>query len=188
MPIDTFRGDGRQPAIYAMPIHRPFEDWHVAGIFNMEDLHEDFILPLETGRWSGQLSTSSTIGRSSTSGDGAAMCRSRMCPRTAAGYWPFAGQPGVPQLVGTNMHILQGAVDIEDCRFEGETLRIVVGHPMQRERKLFIWRPAGWTLAGVKTDAKDYLVDDRQPSIMCIHFNGRKKTSFELSWRRPGKR
>ena len=86
------------------------------------------------------------------------------------------------------MHILQGAVDIDDCRFEGQTLNIVVGHPMQRDRKLFIWHPKDWRLADVKTDARDYLVDDRQSPVTCIHFNGGKKTKFALRWRGPGGR
>ncbi len=186
-PIDTFRGDGRQPAVYAMPIHRSFEDWHVAGIFNMEDLYENFVLPLGDVAGPGSYHifdywTEQYLGR----------CRGDVAikdvPAHGCRILAIRRATGVPQLVGTNMHILQGAVDIDDCRFEGQTLNIVVGHPMQRDRKLFIWHPKDWRLADVKTDARDYLVDDRQSPVTCIHFNGGKKTKFALRWRGPGGR
>lgn len=182
-PIDTFAGNGRQPAIYARAIHRPFEDWHVVGIFNMEDLHDDYVVPLKTIVGTGSFHifdywTEQYLGR--RSGD----VTVKDVPAHGCRMLAVRRATGMPQLVGTNMHILQGAVDIDDCRFEGQTLRIVVGHPMQQDRKLFIWRPAGWKVQSVKTDAVDYLVDERRSPIMCIRFNGKKKTHFEIRWKK----
>ncbi len=93
-----------------------------------------------------------------------------------------------PQLVGTNLHILQGAVEIGAMAYlpAKKTLRLAIKHFDQHERRLFIWRPASFRRVRVQSNAQDWLVDDRRSDLLIVQFNGRqgrggcRKTEFDL--------
>ena len=185
--IDAFRGDGRQPAIYAMRVERDFETWHVVGIFNLDDQYEDFELDLEPIAGKGAFHVFEYWNQEYL-GRRRGTLAVRDVPAHGCKILSIRRATGRPQLVGSGMHILQGAVDIAECGFDRDTLRIAVVHPVQKDRTLFIWRPSSRILSGVKTNARDYLVDARDKRILRIHFNGRRRTEFELRWKRTNAR
>ncbi|MFB3892027.1 MAG: alpha-galactosidase [Phycisphaerae bacterium] len=202
-PVDVFRGDGAQPAVYVMDVHREFEDWKVVGVFNLGDMPADFGLriadcglPIPNTVRPDPDARESTIHNPQSAMPchvfdfwneqylGIRKDRLDVPAVPAHGCRAFALRPvrDCPQLVGTNMHILQGAVEMETAAFDGRTSRIVVRHPDQHERKLFIWHPRRFVLGSVRTNAKDYVIDCRRKQLLCIQFNGRRRTRFDIRW------
>ena len=180
--IDVFKG-GKQPSLYYVPIERDFEQWFVLGVFNWEDTYQDYRVPVR--RFAGQ---GSWHAFDYWNEEYLGLCRDQL----DVGNVPAHGCKVIalrrnlrrPQLMGTNMHILQGAVDIQTCTFARNRLQIMVGHFMQKERKLFIRYPRRYMFNRIETNAKDYLVDARKKGILTIQFNGRKRTDFRLWWRK----
>ncbi len=185
-PLDVFQ-DGRQPAIYHLPVERDFESWHVAGIFNWDDHPADCSVPLHkiTGGgdwhafefWNGEYL--GAFGRQM------AVCN---VPAHGCRILALRRKLNRPQLVGTNLHILQGAVEIGAMAYlpAKKTLRLAIKHFDQHERRLFIWRPASFRRVRVQSNAQDWLVDDRRSDLLIVQFNGRqgrggcRKTEFDL--------
>jgi hypothetical protein len=88
-------------------------------------------------------------------------------------------------LLGTDMHILQGAVDVSECEWSDGKLLISISHINQKDKTLFIHRPDGWNFMDLTTNADNYLVDPRTPDLLKIHFNGKKDTTkFQINWAR----
>lgn len=179
-PIDVF-GEG-QPSLYYLQVQRDFENWFVAGVFNWNDEYRDFAVPVSAFAGSGVWHAFEFWNR-----EYLGICRGRLpvknVPAHGCKLIALRRRQTVPQLIGTNLHLLQGAVEIESCQFHKDRLRIRVNHFYQKDRQLFFWHPTSFKLAKVRTNARDYLVDARRPNHVTISFNGRKQTEFELAWR-----
>jgi len=180
-PIDVFK-NGKQPSLYYLPVHRDFEDWYIVGVFNWDDVYNDYSVPLafaDSGVWHGfDFWNEQYLG----------IFRDRMpvndVPPHGCKILALRRRTNHPQLIGTNLHIFQGAVDIESVAFDDRAMRIRVRHFYQKERKLFFWHPPTYTLRQVQTNARDFLVDDRHAPFIVLTFNGRKHTAFTLIWSR----
>ena len=183
-PVDTFRA-GAQPAVYVMDIRRPFEEWQIVGVFNPDDLYADLDVPLRRIAGGDALHVFDCWNEEYLGVHRNTMV-ARDVPAHGCRLLALRRKRDVPQLVGTNMHILQGAVDIDDVAFENEVLRVAVSHPMRQERRLFIWHPRRYAGADVRTDAKSCLAESPKPQLLCIRFIGCKRTEFEIRWR-PGR-
>ncbi len=179
--LDAF-GRDLFPSLYTVTVERPFERWHVLGVFNWGDTYRDVEVPLDA--WAGpgphhafEFWTSAWLGRVRR------VLRVPNVPAQGCAVIALrAARPG-PQLVGTDLHLFQGAVEFESLEYDRAGLHLAVRHFDQRERSLFLYLPPGTTLRRVRTDARDYLVDARHPPIVRIRFNGRRRTEFRLAWR-----
>ena len=181
-PLDVFNA-GYQPSLYVRPICLDFENWHVLGVFNSEDLFQDFTVNLREAVGKDAVHAFDFWGQQYLGA-----FRGRMAVRDVPAHGcrmiALRQVRDVPQLVGTNLHMLQGAVEIKECRLEKDTLRIVVNHWMQKERRLHVWCPPAWRLKGIKTNARDHLLDTRKPPIISLQYNGRRRTQFDLRFTR----
>ncbi|MDD5678818.1 MAG: alpha-galactosidase [Kiritimatiellae bacterium] len=180
-PIDVFQ-NGKQSSLYYLPVHREFEDWHVVGIFNWDEAYRNFTVPLAfagPGRrhafdfWNEQY-----LG-------------------AYAGHLPVGDVPARgckllairrvldrPQLVGSNLHVYQGAVELQSVTWQDPVLRLDIRHFYQQERVITFWAPSRFRLESIRTNARDYVLDDRRSPLFRIQFNGRKRTVFDLKWSR----
>ncbi|MFH1706607.1 MAG: hypothetical protein ABIF71_01620 [Planctomycetota bacterium] len=86
--------------------------------------------------------------------------------------------------MGTNGHLLQGAVDIAACTDGPGALALTLDHCLPGERRLLFRVPAPFTLRGIETDARDHLVDRRRPGLVTVHLNGPRRIHLRLQWRR----
>ena len=187
-PLDVFQ-DGRQPCIYHLPVEREFEAWHVVGVFNWNDAPADYSVPLTKitggGAWHAfDFWNEEYLG---AFGRQIAVCN---VPAHGCKILALRRKLNRPQLVGTNIHILQGAVEIDAMEYmpDSKTLRLTINHFDQHERRLFIWRPASFHKARVQSNARDWLVDGRRRDMVILQFNGRmgrggsRPTEFDLKF------
>jgi len=189
LPADVFRG-GRAPSIYALPIDRGFDAWTVIGVFNWTDSHQSADVPL--GRLAGiddwhvfEFWTERYLGCRRCASR-AAQFRVRDVPAHGCALLAVRRRLDRPQLIGTNLHVLQGAVEIESASYAGRTLTLAVSHFDQAERRLFFWRPPAFRRVRIDTDAADCLLDERRPDRLTLQYNGRRgpsgfrRTTFAL--------
>ena len=179
-PIDVFR-NGRQPSLYSMPVSNRAETWFILGVFNWDDHYADYVVPLDfcggKGAWHAhEFWTQTYLG-----------CHRRTLavrdvPAHGCRVIALRRKMQRPQFIGGNLHIFQGAVEVRACAWDQDTLRVRLAHPAQPDRKLVFWHPRGYRLARVHSNVRDHLVDQRRRGLVTIHFNGRRKTDFELSW------
>ena len=190
--LDPFRGE-RFPSQYLLPVERPFGSWQVLGVFNWGEAPRDVEVSLPA--WAG---TGARHAFAFWERAWLGIVRRRFTVRDVPahgcrliGLRPVCrasdGTP-LPQLAGTDLHLLQGAVELESLETLRESLRIGIHHFDSAERSLFVHVPEGWTLRRLRTDARDLLVDDRAPPILRIRFRtGGRRASFRLEWSPPVK-
>jgi len=183
-PLDTFTG-GQQPCFYLKPVNTGFEEWWTLGVFNWEDECQSFDVPLEPapghGAWHAfEFWTESYLGQVT------GRLRVEDVPAHTCRLIALRRPTGRPQLLGTNMHVFQGAVDIESVSYREPELVVRVTHPEQRERKLFVATPEGFELEDIETNADDFLADTRRRDVTVVQFNGRATTELRMRWHTPG--
>lgn len=183
-PLDIFRGGG-VPCLYLKRIHTAFEEWFVLAVFNWEDGYRDVHVPAsdlpEHGPWHAfEFWTETYLGKTA---QGLAV---RNVPAHTCRLIALRRPTDKPQLVGTNLHVFQGAVEFGDVKATESQLRFRVIHPVQNDASLFVTAPPDLTLHRVETDAADYLVDDRRPGITEVRFNGKADTHLALHWEAAG--
>lgn len=179
-PLDVFL-NGQQPSIYTLKIDRDYERWHIVGIFNWDDFYQNFRVPLSmivpSGAWHGFDFWNERYLGCFTGG-----MKINDVPAHGCKIIALRAAQNHPQLLGTNLHVFQGAVDIRTASYEHNRLRIEVDHFYQKDRKLFFWRPDGFKIEKVRTNAVDFLVDARARDFCTIYFNGKRRTFFDLTW------
>jgi|GEM_PF-970449 len=178
LPLDVFM-NGKQPSIYALKIDRDYETWHIVGVFNWEDSYRNFKIPLSGiapgGVWHGfDFWNERYLGCFSKT------MQINDVPAHGCRIIALRAAQNHPKLLGTNMHIFQGAIDIKTACYKGNRLHIEANHFYQKDRKVFVSRPKGFCLKETKTNATDFLVDERNQNFCIINFNGRRRTCFDL--------
>ncbi len=92
---------------------------------------------------------------------------------------------GYPQMLSTNMHFSQGAVDLENVTWneKEKMLTIKVKHYFQKDSKIFL-ASNGFTPVKVETNSSRYSLDLFEESCPVIRFDGNRSgsTSFNISW------
>lgn len=186
--VDTFP-DARYPSVCAVTVRRPFETWAVAGVINWSDATRDFHLPL-------------SVLLPEIAAETPCRVFSYFDRRLLGTFDRVVPVPGVPahgaallavrvalnrpQLVSTNLHFLQGAVDIDDVTWDEAACRLVVriGHFVQRRARVYLAAPDGWRFCSLETDAEAYCVDALDPPLVSVLFHGNAcgKTAMSLSW------
>ena len=196
-PLDVFCS-GVQPSIFHLPIEREFESWRVVGVFNWTDASADFDIPLKeiTGGgawhsfdfWNEEYLPPEISKSKDWKSNGILAVKN--VPAHGCKVFALRRKLNHPQLIGTNLHILQGAVELDAVEYQAakRTLRLTINHFDQNERRLFVWRPSTERTVDVKTNARDFLADTRQRNLVIIQFNGRqgkagcRPTEFELKF------
>ncbi len=187
--LDPFPGAGRQPSLYGLQIATEAERWFVVGVFNWSDGYESFRVPLArlpvAGPWQAhEFWTQTYLGRHA----GGALAVPDVPPH-ACRLIALRRDQRRPQLVGTGIHLLQGAVELRQSAWRDDTLALSVRHSVLDDASLTVTRPRGWRLLRVAARTGSYLVDDRRPEVLRIRFSGlRGRADFSLHWRRENGR
>lgn len=80
--------------------------------------------------------------------------------------------------------MLPGTVDIKNCSFNDNFLRIEVCHFKQDDNRLFL-AAKGRKIINIETNALRFSVDEFYPDYPVIRFNGKHNniTKFNISWK-----
>lgn len=178
-PLDACTG-GSDQNCYVATITRDFEEWQVLGVFNWSDGYQDFQVPLDAalaGEWHAfEFWNEEYLGLCSGS------LALRDVPAHGCRLIALRRKADRPQLIGTNMHLLQGAVDLESVTYGEDELRLRVGHFVQKDAAVFVWLPGCHRLSSVETSAAAFTVDARAGQVVKILFDGTGSTDIRLRW------
>jgi hypothetical protein len=136
VPLDLFETD--MPSLFQLPVERPWESWTLLGVFNWEDVPCTLKAPLPPGRlhvfdlWSGQYA-GVLSGEAVLSGVPAHGCRLLALRRVQ----------DQPQVVSSTFHFTQGALEIEDARYDERrrTLMLSLRPVAKKEGELVLYAP-----------------------------------------------
>ncbi|OGV51882.1 MAG: hypothetical protein A2017_00545 [Lentisphaerae bacterium GWF2_44_16] len=189
--VDVFP-DARYPSVYKMKIELPFEEYTILGIINWSDETRDYSFSLKgiTGnKNAGNECYAFSFFDEKLLGVFKSKIEVKGISAHACRVIALRKKENHPQLISTNMHLLQGAVDIASSVWDEkkEKLDITVKHFMQKDAKLFLGFPDKWKIKKIKTDALRYSVDDYYAEIPVIRFEGAsgKLTSFSIYCEQP---
>ncbi len=136
-------------------IAKPWEDWHIAGVFNTTDEAASYTLaPASLGlgegdyhvfdfwhkRYLGQVRKDLTLDL--------APCETRVLAVRRV--------TGLPQIVSTNRHLTQGAAELSGVSFDGETMTLRASVVGAEDYVVYLYLPDGWRIA----DAGDFTVGE----------------------------
>jgi len=178
--IDAFTGR-EAPSLYYVPVHREFESWYVVGVFNWEDGYGDFRLPLAEfaggGSWHAfDFWEQAYLGRHRGG------MTVRDVPAHGCRLIALRRSRRDPQLIGTNMHLFQGAVELTEVSWTDDTLTVRVDHTPQAERSVTLWRPRTRKLLDLQTRARNVLVDDRDPNLLRVYFRSGRRATLRFTF------
>lgn len=109
----------------------------VLGLFNWSDHETDVSAPLPPGRWHAfEFWSAEYLG----------VCEGRLSlpvPAHGCKTVRLTSVSGRPQVVGSTLHILQGAVEIASERWDGERLEIETRPVPNRSGHIYAWYPDG---------------------------------------------
>lgn len=151
VPLDLF--ETGMPSLFQLAVERPWESWTLFGVFNWEDEPSTLRAPLPAGRlhvfdlWSGKYA-------GIRSGEA-------VFPNVPAhGCKLLALREALdrPQLVSSTFHFTQGALEVEDCRYdEGRrTLALSLRPVAKRDGELIFQAPSGLRPGAVEGGADVY--------------------------------
>jgi alpha-galactosidase len=136
LPLDLFETD--MPSLFQLPVERPWESWTLLGVFNWEDVACTLKAPLPPGRlhvfdlWSGQYA-GVLSGEAVLPGVPAHGCRLLALRRVQ----------DRPQVVSSTFHFTQGALEIEDARYDERRRALMLSlRPVaKKEGELVLYAP-----------------------------------------------
>ena len=186
IPLDPFPKGGGAPSIWATRVVRDFETWWVVAVFNWADAFQDYTVPLDALEVGGGVHAYE-FWRQEYAGRFRGEIVVKDVPAHGCRLFSVRRALRTPQVLGTNMHILQGATEIEDWAFQDDALEITVRHWFGENRRIALKAPKTMRVAEVTTDAWDYLVDGREAGVVILHFNARRgarRTTFRVRFTR----
>ncbi|HVY65165.1 MAG TPA: glycoside hydrolase family 36 protein [Gammaproteobacteria bacterium] len=151
VPVDLFDAD--IPATFVLQVERPFARWTVAAFFN-----PDLAAPVERcvalrrlGLEPGRTYLAFDFWRQRLVGEVGDELRVRVAPGSVT-LLALHAATGVPQLLSTSRHVAQGALEIEDVRWDAaqRTLHGVSLGPAGSAHDVFVHVPGEhpWTWGG----------------------------------------
>jgi hypothetical protein len=151
-PVDMLRNEF--PELWALDVEKPLGRWKIVSVFNWDEVGrvvtfhpED--LGLDTTKshlvwefWRGEFfGEFSTRLQLSLPSHGTKLLRiTQKCDH--------------PSVIGTDMHLVQGGVELEDVHWKGNSLSGVAVRPKGATGRIFFHLPAGYRLATVKVEGK----------------------------------
>jgi alpha-galactosidase len=136
LPLDLF--EEGMPSLFQLPVERPWESWTLLGVFNWEDVACTLKVPLPPGRlhvfdlWSGQYA-GILSGEATFPGVPAHGCK----------LLALRQVQDRPQVVSSTFHFTQGALEIEDARYDQGRRRLALSlRPVaKKEGELVLYAP-----------------------------------------------
>jgi alpha-galactosidase len=153
LPLDLF--ESGMPSLFRLPIERPWESWTLLGVFNWDDNASTLKAPLPLGRhhvfdlWSCQYA-------GILSGEAVFPA----VPAHGCKLLALREAQGRPQLVASTFHFTQGALEVEDARYEEgrRTLVLALRPVAKKEGELVLYAPGnlrpGTVDSGVSVTAR----------------------------------
>jgi alpha-galactosidase len=181
--VDAFPFDGRYPSIYKTKVTLQHEEYFLLSVFNWNDNTKDFVVPIEKivddneaeyygfSFFENSIFTfKNTIEIKNVSAHGVKLFALRR-------------KKEVPQLLSTDMHFTQGAVDIDSHLWEVERscLRIRAKHFYQINKKIFLRVPENWQMVNIKSNAEKIHINDFDRENQVIIFNGSKEKHTDIA-------
>jgi hypothetical protein len=135
-PPDLF--ESRMPSLFQLAIERPWERWTLLGAFNWEDAACTLRAPLPPGRhhvfdlWSEQYS--GVLSGEAVFPD---------VPAHGCRLLALREAQDRPQVVSSTFHFTQGALEIEDARYDATRRALLLSlRPVaKKEGELLLWAP-----------------------------------------------
>jgi alpha-galactosidase len=135
-PLDLF--ESGMPSLFQLVVERPWESWTLLGVFNWEDAACTLKAPLPPGRlhvfdlWSGQYA-GILSGEAVFPGVPAHACK----------LLALREVQDRPQVVSSTFHFTQGALEIEDARYDGRRRALMLSlRPVaKKEGELVLYAP-----------------------------------------------
>jgi len=150
LPVDLFDSPHPDhPKVFHRKVVRPWGRYDIVAVFNFEGVTLEESVPLERlgldpGAKYLVWEFWDEVYLGSTGGE----LRLAVPPGSVRVY-RLVEDRGRPVLLGTDMHVLQGEVEIEDCRWEEElgTLRGIAVRPEGERGSIFLYVPPGLRVA-----------------------------------------
>lgn len=187
-PVDLFDTD--RPSVFSLNIRKPFAEWTVAGFFNadteapmevayrMERLGLDphltyLIYDFWNERFLGEVTGSMSV----------------YVPQGAVSLRAIHAKSGVPQLLSTSRHVLQGAIELEELHWDATrgVLKGISTGPLQSDHYVTVYLPdpRPWKQAGggLFRDFGQYSLNrvDEHVLRIWLHFRDSERISWEIS-------
>jgi alpha-galactosidase len=184
-PVDLFDTD--RHSVFAVKIERPFATWTVVGVFNISETETvTRAWPLER-LW---LDPSKTylgydFWQERFHGEVARELRLTLAPASVV-LLALHEKRGVPQVIGTDRHVLQGAVELENVSWEADaqTLRGVSVGPANTAHNVAVYvpEPRRWVQGGpyLYHDFPGYSLKLMDPHIVRVRV--RFDQSTRVNW------
>ena len=191
-PIDLFEND--RPEIFALPVRTKFGEWAVIALFNYADAAMDKHVDLKRL----QLPASSRylvfeFWSQEFLGDATGELRVRVEPNSVA-LLSVHAVTGAPQAIGTDRHFTQGAVELEDVRWDAQSLTLagVSLGPAQTSHNVSIYVPAEYRRESQHPDYYEqlgsYSVQPLGGRVLHVRprFGDEQRTEWHVRFRRSG--
>jgi hypothetical protein len=187
-PVDLFDTD--RHTVFALKVRRPFGEWTVVGLFNANETEvAEHAWPLDR-LWLDPRRTyvAYDFWRERYQGEVAGSLRVRVPPASVT-LLALHEKQGVPQVLGTDRHILQGAVELESVNWDAQnrTLTGVSVGPAGTAHNVLVYVPEAqrWRQGGpfLFHDFPGYtlkLVDEHLVRVR-VRFGGGTRVTWNVS-------
>jgi hypothetical protein len=186
-PIDLF--ENPYPEIFSLPVKNDREAWRLLGYFNYDEtatkeravelaqleldprktyLAYEFWTQKFLGEFRGKLDLH--------------------FEPAAVNLVGLREKTGAPQVLGTDRHITQGAVELEKVAWNAETKTLagIALGAAGMEWRLMVFVPAGYAANPIPADRKGYSVVSNQDRVLCVRFDfaERERIDWALTFKK----
>ncbi len=184
-PVDLFDTD--QHRIFSLKVKKPFSEWTIVGLFNSKDSEmQEYALPLERlwldntktfmvydfwdNRYKGEITKELNV----------------TIPPASVMLLSIHEKSNIPKVISTDRHIIQGAVELEDVRWDAEKeilSGISLGTPNSSYNVyIYIPEPHPWRQGGTSlyNDFPGYTLKMTDRNILRMHV--RFENTTRVSW------
>ena len=171
IPVDLY--ESKFPQIWNLPVTSPYESYNIVGIFNWTDIKADVDFSLDS---LGLNRSRYYLAHDFWNREFLGNVRERVTlfdiPSRSVKLLCLRAEQNVPQLLATDIHLTQGAVDILSAGWDkrSQSFLAVCKPPRRSKGTLFIHVPQGYVPAAIACYGADYHFRwDRQ--VYEIEFN-----------------
>jgi len=189
-PIDLFEQD--RPEIFELPVKTKFGEWSVVALFNYADATVEKSVSLKQLRLpDSKKYVAFEFWSQSLAGEFDQELRVRVEPESVA-LLSLHPQTGIPRVVSTDRHFTQGAVELEDVRWNADssTLSGVSHGPAATAHNISIYVPAEFRwdieLPAYFQESGQYSIKQTASNILRVRarFDTGKATKWQVQFAR----
>ena len=190
-PVDLFQRE--KPAIFVLPVKRPFEEWTVVGLFNYDDrlTVEHNVSLSQLGLDPRQPWLGFEFWQQRQLGTVRDNLQMRLPPESVA-LVALRRDHGIPQVLSTDRHFTQGGVELRDVQWNAEANTLAAtslgGRGTQHDVR--VWIAPGYSLAleapEIPHDFDGYSVTVLPDGLarIHVHFAAAEEVPWKLNFRR----